>query len=80
MWAFVVRVSRSRERDWQNETIYVLTRCSTSTVTTFSTYSVDLATWISQGKVGKAAAYVLTNNVGGIAAAATGLWLAQRFL
>ncbi|KAL7570116.1 hypothetical protein ACA910_017148 [Epithemia clementina (nom. ined.)] len=46
--------------------------------TTFSTYSVDVVNWISQGKMGKAAAYVMTNNVGGILAAAAGLVVVKK--
>ena len=46
--------------------------------TTFSTYSVDVVNWVTQGKVAKAAVYVMTNNVGGIVAAAAGLVIVQK--
>lgn len=46
--------------------------------TTFSTYSVDVMTWLSQGKTTKALAYVMTNNVGGVVAAAAGMVLVKR--
>lgn len=48
--------------------------------TTFSTYSVDVVQWITQGHVARAAAYVLTNNIGGVAAAAVGLVLVKKIL
>jgi fluoride exporter len=48
--------------------------------TTFSTYSVDVVQWIAQGNVVRAAAYVLTNNVGGVVAAALGLVLVKKLL
>ena len=47
--------------------------------TTFSTYSVDVVTWLSQGQTGKALSYVATNNVGGILAAAAGMVLVKKF-
>lgn len=47
--------------------------------TTFSTYSVDVATWLSQGQTKKALTYVMTNNVGGVVAAAAGMVIAKRF-
>ena len=46
--------------------------------TTFSTYSVDIATWLSQGKTGKAVSYIMANNVGGVLAAAAGLVLVKK--
>jgi CrcB protein len=46
--------------------------------TTFSTFSVDVATWLAQGQTTKAVSYVLVNNVGGIVAAATGLVLVKK--
>ena len=46
--------------------------------TTFSTYSVDVVNWITQGKLGKAAAYVMTNNVGCVLAAAAGLVVVKK--
>jgi len=46
--------------------------------TTFSTYSVDVVQWLGNGQVTKAAAYVAANNVGGVAAAAAGLFLARK--
>jgi fluoride exporter len=46
--------------------------------TTFSTFSVDVATWVSQGQLGKAAGYMLTNNVGGVMAAAAGMLIMKK--
>jgi fluoride exporter len=46
--------------------------------TTFSTYSLDVVQWIAAGQTSKAAAYVATNNVAGIAAAASGLAVAKK--
>lgn len=47
--------------------------------TTFSTFSVDVVTWLSEGKTSRALSYVATNNVGGFVAAATGMVLVKRF-
>jgi CrcB protein len=46
--------------------------------TTFSTFSVDVANWLAQGQTTKAVAYMVVNNVGGVAAAATGLVLVKK--
>lgn len=46
--------------------------------TTFSTYSTDVVTWLARGETTKAISYVMTNNVGGILAAAAGLMVARR--
>jgi CrcB protein len=46
--------------------------------TTFSTYSVDVATWLSQGKTGKALSYMAVNNVGGVLAAGAGMVLVKK--
>lgn len=46
--------------------------------TTFSTFSVDVATWISEGKLQRATGYVLTNNVGGVVAAAAGMLFMKK--
>lgn len=46
--------------------------------TTFSTYSVDVVTWISEGQTGKAFKYVAANNVGGFVAAAAGMVVVKR--
>ena len=46
--------------------------------TTFSTYSVDIVTWIAQGHTGKALSYVMVNNVGGVVAAAAGMALVKK--
>ena len=46
--------------------------------TTFSTFSVDVANWIAAGQFPKAMSYVLTNNVGGILAAAVGMTLMKK--
>jgi fluoride ion exporter CrcB/FEX len=47
--------------------------------TTFSTYSVDVVTWLSEGKTTRALSYVATNNVGGFVAAAAGMVLVKKF-
>ncbi|CAB9531332.1 Putative fluoride ion transporter CrcB [Seminavis robusta] len=47
--------------------------------TTFSTFSVDVAKWVTEGQIGKATGYVLTNNVGGIVAAAAGMVIMKKF-
>lgn len=46
--------------------------------TTFSTFSVDVATWIAAGQTTKALSYVLTNNVGGVLAAGVGMALVKK--
>jgi fluoride ion exporter CrcB/FEX len=46
--------------------------------TTFSTYSVDIVTWLSQGKTTKAVSYIMANNVGGVMAATAGLVLVKK--
>ncbi|CAJ1938320.1 unnamed protein product [Cylindrotheca closterium] len=46
--------------------------------TTFSTYSVDVVTWLAEGKTMRAMSYMAANNVGGIAAAACGMSLAKK--
>jgi len=46
--------------------------------TTFSTYSVDIAGWLAQGKTAKALSYVMVNNVGGVVAAAAGMALVKK--
>lgn len=48
--------------------------------TTFSTYSVDVVTWLSQGQTTKALSYIAVNNVGGICAAATGMMLVKKLM
>lgn len=48
--------------------------------TTFSTYSVDVASWIAQGKTTKALQYVMVNNVGGVTAAIAGVMLVKGIL
>mmetsp|Transcript_14348 Transcript_14348/g.22396 ORF Transcript_14348/g.22396 Transcript_14348/m.22396 type:complete len:156 (+) Transcript_14348:139-606(+) len=47
--------------------------------TTFSTYSVDVVTWLSKGETTKALSYVMVNNVGGAVAACAGMMLMKRF-
>lgn len=47
--------------------------------TTFSTYSVDVATWLSQGKMVKAVSYIMVNNVGAAAAAAGMVFVRKIF-
>mmetsp|Transcript_1767 Transcript_1767/g.2472 ORF Transcript_1767/g.2472 Transcript_1767/m.2472 type:complete len:152 (+) Transcript_1767:95-550(+) len=46
--------------------------------TTFSTYSVDVVTWLSKGETTKALSYVMVNNVGGAVAACAGMMLMKR--
>lgn len=46
--------------------------------TTFSTFSVDIVTWLSKGQTMKALSYATVNNVGGVAAAAAGMSLAKK--
>jgi len=46
--------------------------------TTFSTFSVDVVTWLSKGETTKAVSYVAANNVGGFVAAAAGLILMKK--
>ena len=48
--------------------------------TTFSTYSVDIVSWMMQGQTNKALTYFAINNIGGIAAAAMGMTLMKKFL
>jgi protein CrcB len=48
--------------------------------TTFSTYSVDVVHWLSQGQAQKALSYIAVNNVGGMAAAAVGMMLMKKIL
>lgn len=48
--------------------------------TTFSTYTVDIVTWLQQGKTHKALSYIAVNNVGGVLAAAAGMLLVKRLL
>jgi CrcB protein len=47
--------------------------------TTFSTYSVDVVNWLSQGQTTRALSYMATNNIGGICAAAAGMVLVKKF-
>lgn len=46
--------------------------------TTFSTFSVDVVNMLGRGEAAKAASYVVTNNVGGLAAAAAGMMVAKK--
>lgn len=46
--------------------------------TTFSTYSVDIVSWLQHGQTNKAVLYLLTNNVGGVVAAAAGFSLVKK--
>jgi hypothetical protein len=48
--------------------------------TTFSTFSVDVVTWLSEGKTAKAMSYVATNNIGSIVAAGIGMAVVKKFL
>jgi fluoride ion exporter CrcB/FEX len=59
--------------------ILTLSIVSNAAVTTFSTFSVDVLTWLQQGQTTKAASYVLANNACGIAAAAAGWVLVKKF-
>lgn len=46
--------------------------------TTFSTFSVDIVTWFMAGNTTKAVTYLVTNNVGGIGAAAIGMAVGKK--
>lgn len=46
--------------------------------TTFSTYSVDIVGWLAKGETTKVIGYMMTNNVGGVLAAATGMMLVKK--
>ena len=46
--------------------------------TTFSTYSVDILTWLQNGQGNRVLLYVLSNNIGGVAAAAAGFSLVRK--
>lgn len=48
--------------------------------TTFSTYSVDVVSWITDGKTSTAMKYVVANNIGGLLAAAAGMALMKRIV
>jgi CrcB protein len=48
--------------------------------TTYSTYSMDLVTMANEGRLAKAFSYFAVNNVGGFAAAATGLMLMKTIM
>jgi len=48
--------------------------------TTFSTFSVDVVTWISEGKTTRALSYVAANNICSIAAAGVGMMLVKKIL
>jgi len=48
--------------------------------TTFSTFSFDVVTWVSEGKTTKALSYVAANNVFSIAAAGLGMLVVKKFL
>jgi len=46
--------------------------------TTFSTFAVDLVNMVGRREIAKACRYFMVNNVGGIAAAAAGMFLTQQ--
>ena len=48
--------------------------------TTFSTFSFDVVTWISEGKTVRALSYVAANNVFSIAAAGAGMMVVKKIL
>lgn len=48
--------------------------------TTFSTYAVDVVGMLGRGEAWRAVAFVVTNNVGSVAAAGAGMMLAKRLL
>mmetsp|Transcript_22226 Transcript_22226/g.24767 ORF Transcript_22226/g.24767 Transcript_22226/m.24767 type:complete len:152 (+) Transcript_22226:30-485(+) len=48
--------------------------------TTFSTFSCDVVTWVSQGQITRALTYVATNNVCSIAAAGFGMMAMKKIL
>mmetsp|Transcript_25564 Transcript_25564/g.54572 ORF Transcript_25564/g.54572 Transcript_25564/m.54572 type:complete len:160 (-) Transcript_25564:717-1196(-) len=48
--------------------------------TTFSTFSVDVVTWLSEGRTTRALSYIATNNVCSIAAAGFGMMVMKKLL
>ena len=46
--------------------------------TTFSTFSVDVASWIAAGQAHKALSYIMVNNAGGIFAAGLGIAFVKK--
>jgi fluoride ion exporter CrcB/FEX len=48
--------------------------------TTFSTFSFDVVTWISEGKTARALSYVAANNVCSVAAAGVGMMAVKKIL
>ena len=48
--------------------------------TTFSTFSVDVVSWIMQGQTSKALSYLAINNIGGITAAAIGMTFMKKLV
>lgn len=46
--------------------------------TTYSTYAVDIVSWLTKGHTTKAVSYIMANNVGGIFAATCGMVLVKR--
>lgn len=48
--------------------------------TTFSTFSFDVVTWISEGKTARALSYVAANNVFSVAAAGIGMMVVKKIL
>ena len=48
--------------------------------TTFSTYSVDVATWVARGESTKALSYMAANNLGGFVAAGLGIALMNKLM
>jgi len=48
--------------------------------TTFSTFSFDVVTWISQGRTARALSHVAANNICSIAAAGVGMMVVKKIL
>lgn len=46
--------------------------------TTFSTFSFDVVTWLSEGKTARALSYVAANNICSVAAAGVGMMLVKK--
>lgn len=46
--------------------------------TTFSTFSFDVVTWLSEGRTARALAYVATNNFCSVAAAGVGMMVVKK--
>mmetsp|Transcript_1956 Transcript_1956/g.4582 ORF Transcript_1956/g.4582 Transcript_1956/m.4582 type:complete len:106 (-) Transcript_1956:803-1120(-) len=64
----------------QNHVFLILRISFCGSFTTFSTFSFDVVTWISEGKTTRALSYVAANNVCSVAAAGVGMMLVKKIL